>query len=165
MLSRFRSETYHKSISSQEILRAKNHSLDKIESAFTSWPRERVVLCFSHSSTCMLIWNPRSGNCQVSILIRFSKKYRILSDESIPGGVRYATWGLGVESLDWNTAAEKAALRVYEYTGMLVYWFHSTPIYRYTGILVYWYIGKSVGILVYRYTGGIPVYCMVGIPV
>ena len=36
------------------------------------------------------------------------------SDESIPGGVRYATWGLGVESLDWNTAAEKAALRVHE---------------------------------------------------
>ena len=24
------------------------------------------------------------------------------------------TWGLGVESLDWNTAAEKAAVRVHE---------------------------------------------------
>ena len=36
------------------------------------------------------------------------------SDESVPGGKRYVTWGLGVESLDWNTAAEKAAVRVHE---------------------------------------------------
>ena len=49
------------------------------------------------------------------MLIRFPpKKYHILLDESIPGGVRYATWGLGLESTDWNTAAEKAALRVHE---------------------------------------------------
>ena len=37
-----------------------------------------------------------------------------ISDENVPGGVRYATWGLGIETLDFNTAAEKAALRVHE---------------------------------------------------
>ena len=30
-----------------------------------------------------------------------------ISDENVPGGVRYATWGLGIETLDFNTAAEK----------------------------------------------------------
>ena len=37
-----------------------------------------------------------------------------IADENVPGGIRYATWGLGIESLDWNVAAEKAALRVHE---------------------------------------------------
>ena len=32
----------------------------------------------------------------------------LISDENVPGGVRYATWGLGIETLDFNTAAEKA---------------------------------------------------------
>jgi len=39
---------------------------------------------------------------------------RYIEDENVPGGVRYATWGLGIETLDFNTAAEKAALRVHE---------------------------------------------------
>ena len=30
------------------------------------------------------------------------------------GGIRYATWGLGIEETDWNVAAEKAAIRVHE---------------------------------------------------
>lgn len=29
-------------------------------------------------------------------------------------GTLYATWGLGVDSTDWNLAAEKAAIRVHE---------------------------------------------------
>ena len=41
-------------------------------------------------------------------------KVFLISDENVPGGVRYATWGLGIETLDFNTAAEKAALRVHE---------------------------------------------------
>ena len=39
---------------------------------------------------------------------------RGINDELVPGGVRYATWGLGIHTLDWNTAAEEAALRVHE---------------------------------------------------
>ena len=39
---------------------------------------------------------------------------RGVRDENIPGGINYATWGLGIESTDWNTAAEKAAIRVHE---------------------------------------------------
>lgn len=35
-------------------------------------------------------------------------------DESVTGGIRYATWGLGIEASDWNLAAEKAAIRVHE---------------------------------------------------
>lgn len=30
------------------------------------------------------------------------------------GGTLYATWGLGLDSTDWNVAAEKAAIRVHE---------------------------------------------------
>lgn len=30
------------------------------------------------------------------------------------GGIRFATWGLGINSTDWNVAAEKAAIRVHE---------------------------------------------------
>lgn len=37
-----------------------------------------------------------------------------LSDESVVGGIRYATWGLGINSTDWNVAAEKAAIRVHQ---------------------------------------------------
>ena len=39
---------------------------------------------------------------------------RGIKDENVPGGISYATWGLGIESTDWNTAAEKAAVRVHE---------------------------------------------------
>ena len=35
-------------------------------------------------------------------------------DESVIGGIRHASWGLGLESTDWNLAAEKAAIRVHE---------------------------------------------------
>ena len=38
----------------------------------------------------------------------------IILDENIPGGKLYATWGLGLDSTDWNKAAEKAAIRVHE---------------------------------------------------
>ena len=37
-----------------------------------------------------------------------SFSFLLISDENVPGGVRYATWGLGNETLDFNTAAEKA---------------------------------------------------------
>ena len=30
------------------------------------------------------------------------------------GGIRYATWGLGFNSTDWNVAAEKAAARLHQ---------------------------------------------------
>jgi len=39
---------------------------------------------------------------------------RGILDETIPGGKLYATWGLGLDSTDWNKAAEKAAIRVHE---------------------------------------------------
>jgi len=39
---------------------------------------------------------------------------RGIKDENVPGGISYATWGLGIESTDWNAAAEKAAVRVHE---------------------------------------------------
>ena len=38
----------------------------------------------------------------------------LFADESVAGGIRYATWGLGIKSTDWNAAAEKAAIRVHE---------------------------------------------------
>jgi hypothetical protein len=46
-----------------------------------------------------------------------------ISDENVPGGVRYATWGLGIETLDFNTAAEKALSIYYvsKRTGWVLY--------------------------------------------
>ena len=37
-----------------------------------------------------------------------------MTDENYVGGIKYATWGLGIESTDWNLAAERAAVRVHE---------------------------------------------------